>query len=209
MSLAANLRLSSPVAKAALRSGATSTAQTLIVHRRPIFDFTAFGNTNKQYARRKLVGYSMEQMYLVVSDVENYKTFVPWCQKSLVSVKEKDYLKANLIIGFPPINEQYTSEVTMLKPHLVRAECTEGRLFDHLLTLWRFSPGIRSQPQSCLVDFQVSFQFRSSLHSKMANLFFDKVVLQMEEAFIEEVYRRYGKATIPTQIIMTSDTIKA
>lgn len=150
----------------------------------------------------------MEQMYLVVSDVENYNRFVPWCQKSLVSVKKNDYLKANLIIGFPPINEQYVSEVTMLKPHLVRAECTEGRLFDHLLTLWRFSPGIRSQPQSCLVDFQVSFQFRSSLHSKMANLFFDKVVMQMEEAFIEEVNKRYGKATLPTQIIMTSDTIK-
>lgn len=148
----------------------------------------------------------MEQMFAVVSDVENYNSFVPWCQQSLVYIKKTDYLRANLIIGFPPINEQYTSEVTFKKPHLVRAECTEGRLFNHLMTLWRFSPGLRSQPQSCVIDFQVTFEFRSALYSQMANLFFDKVVLQMEDAFVREGNRRYGKPSVPTQILTSDST---
>lgn len=151
----------------------------------------------------------MEQMFNVVSDVENYCKFVPWCKKSLVAYRKPTMLKAELVIGFPPINERYTSHVTLVNPHMVRAECTEGRLFNHLLTVWRFSPGLRAQPTSCVIDFQVAFEFRSLFHSNLANLFFDQVLLQMEGAFITEAARRFGKATIPMQIIEIRNPIKS
>lgn len=143
----------------------------------------------------------MDQVFTVVSDVENYNKFVPWCKKSFVTSREPNRLKADLIIGFPPINESYTSDVTFMRPYIVKAVCTEGRLFNHLLTLWRFSPGLDSIPKSCVIDFQVAFEFRSQLHSQLANLFFDQVVLQMEGAFLKEVIRRYGRSVTPTQIL--------
>lgn len=140
----------------------------------------------------------MEQIYDVVTDVGNYKNFVPFCKKSDITERKKEFLKANLMIGFPPINESYTSRVTWIYPRLVKAECTEGRLFNHLNTLWIFSPGLKNNPQTCVIDFSLSFEFKSIIHSHLSNLFFNEIVRQMENAFIEEAKRRYGRPCIKT-----------
>lgn len=142
--------------------------------------------------------FSAEQMYSVVADVENYRKFVPFCKKSDIISRSKEQLRASLVIGFPPINESYTSKVTMIRPHLVKAECTDGRLFNHLNTLWMFSSGLKNNAQTCVIDFSLSFQFKSVLHSHLSNLFFNEIVRQMENAFIEEAWRRYGRPCMKT-----------
>lgn len=137
-------------------------------------------------------------MYTVVADVKNYRNFVPFCKKSSVLIEKKDFLRAELEIGFPPISESYTSNVSLVRPSLVCAVCTDGRLFSYLETTWRFSPGLRSNPQSCIIDFSIDFEFKSLLHSQLAYMFFDKVIKQMEEAFILEAKRRYGRESLPS-----------
>ena len=41
---------------------------------------------------------------------------------------------------------------------LKQAVCTDGSLFSHLETIWRFAPGTKDLPDSCKVDFYVSVQ---------------------------------------------------
>lgn len=141
----------------------------------------------------------MEQMYTVVTDVENYEKFVPFCKKSIVRTRGPKHMRADLVVGFPPVHESYTSSITLQKPCLVKAVCTEGKLFNHMLTVWKFSPGLKGNPQSCIIDFLVSFELRSLLHSHLAHVFFSEVVRQMEDAFLREATNRFGKATIKTQ----------
>lgn len=140
----------------------------------------------------------MEEMYSVVSDVENYKNFVPFCKCSNVTKRTKNYLRGDLEIGFPPLIESYTSHVTLNEPRLVKANCTDGKLFDHLTTTWQFNPGLKKNKRSCVIDFYVDFQFKSMLHSHLAHMFFNELVRQMESAFFDEAQRRYGKATVQT-----------
>ena len=42
-------------------------------------------------------------MFDVVSEVQYYHTFVPWCKKSKVNFCDDQSLDADLVIGFPPL----------------------------------------------------------------------------------------------------------
>lgn len=171
---------------------------------RGLFDFTPITKTRREFAQKKLAGYSAEQLFSVVADVEKYYTFVPFCKKSYVYGRKPGFLKADLIIGFPPLNESYTSNVTLVKPSLVKAECVDGRLFNYLLTAWQFSPGLKDIPQSCVIDFMVAFEFKSVLHSQLSNLFFDQIVKQMEYAFIAEAGNRFGPPSIKSHVLVSN-----
>nr|XP_046187658.1 coenzyme Q-binding protein COQ10 homolog, mitochondrial-like isoform X2 [Oncorhynchus gorbuscha] len=73
-----------------------------------------------EYSESRTLGYTPEQMYSVVASVDQYQHFVPWCKKSRVVKGKNGDVRAHLEIGFPPIVERYTSEVTVVPNHHVR-----------------------------------------------------------------------------------------
>ncbi|XP_050529390.1 coenzyme Q-binding protein COQ10 homolog B, mitochondrial isoform X2 [Daktulosphaira vitifoliae] len=153
----------------------------------------------KIYRDRKLIGYSPEQIFDVIQDTENYKRFLPFCRQSIVKIRKDNYVKTFLEIGFPPIIENYMSHVTFQRPHVIRAECHEGNLFNHLVTQWNCNPGLNNKSNTCVINFFVSYEFKSQLHSKLTNMFFNELVKQMEQAFFDEAAKRYGQPTIKAQ----------
>jgi coenzyme Q-binding protein COQ10 len=147
------------------------------------------------------MGYSMEQMFDVVLDVSGYEQFLPWCQSSVVLEHRPKYMLAQLRIGISPLTEKYISKVTYNRPFSIIAESKQGRLFNHLVNHWRFAPGLKSHPNSCVVDFSVSFEFKSAFQSKLGNVFFDETAKAMTSAFYTEAQKRYGKESVPSMKI--------
>ena len=54
------------------------------------------------FSDKRVVGYSPEQMFKVVADVDSYHKFVPYCRRSVVTLKKPNRLSANLNVGFQP-----------------------------------------------------------------------------------------------------------
>lgn len=83
--------------------------------------------------------YTPQQLYDVVANVDQYQHFVPWCSKSRAFKGESGDFQAELEIGFPPVVERYTSEVTVIPNHKIRVSVW-GKRHDFLVIAFRPLP---------------------------------------------------------------------
>jgi coenzyme Q-binding protein COQ10 len=122
-------------------------------------------------------------MYAVVADVEKYPEFLPWCAALRVlakeRVKDRDVLRAEMLVGFGAMRERYTSRVVLdASAHTIDVVQTEGP-FRQLESHWRFTP----EGESCRVDFSIAFEFTSRLFDAVVGKAFELVLLKMTDAF--------------------------
>lgn len=152
------------------------------------------GDVSRKHQEQRLMGYSQQQMYDVVADVEHYKDFVPWCVISHVIKKSPTYLEAELEVGFQLFIERYISKVTLAPPHSVQTVTQESTLFHHLHSTWDIKPGPNTG--TCWLSFQVDFAFKSPLYRQVATMFFDEVVQHMMTAFESRCNTMYGPSAL-------------
>ena len=162
------------------------------------------GVSKKEYSERRLIGYSMDEMFRVISAVPEYAEFVPYCRRSRVIGKKKKgdgvVEEVKMEVGFPPfLTETFVSTVLTAGPHLVKAVCTESTFFKHLVCDWRFGPGLPSDRRTCSVEFSVSFELHSQWHSNLADVYFDRLVRQQVDTFLDRAQTKYGLPAIPPQ----------
>ncbi|GFR50468.1 hypothetical protein Agub_g12524, partial [Astrephomene gubernaculifera] len=150
---------------------------------------------SKKYNQRRLVGWTPEQLYTVVSRVEDYYKFVPWCQRStVVKPASNNYMEAELEVGFQVLVERYTSQVFLAPGRSVRSRVADSSLFHHLDSTWTMEAG--PTPRTCWLSFSVDFAFRSQLHGYLADIFFNEVVKQMSGAFEGRCATLYGPSSL-------------
>jgi coenzyme Q-binding protein COQ10 len=121
----------------------------------------------KRHHERRLIRYPAKLLYEVVSNVDKYHEFVPWCRQSKVLTRSNDRLSAELTVGFKYLTERYVSQVQLRAPQQVIATSFQTNLFESLRTEWKFSPA--HDPDNTWVNFQVDFQFRSALYNELYN----------------------------------------
>lgn len=140
---------------------------------------------------KKVLDFSVEQLYNIIIDIDSYQEFVPWCGGSRVLERYNSYLIADLVIKFKLYTEKYRSKVAFEAPNggfaLVEAEMIEGP-FKYLTNNWRLS---KKNSQQTLVSFFVDFEFKSSVLDKVVGLVFESTSKRMIEAFEQRAHAIY------------------
>ena len=147
-----------------------------------------------QFEVARIVRHSPEQMFDLVADVEKYPEFVPLCERLKVRQRRvidgREVLIADLTAGYGPVNETFTSRVTLDRPQLVIAvEYIDGP-FRHLDNRWTFRPAA----DGCEVDFWISYEFKSRMLSALMGSMFDKAFRKFSSAFEARADRIYQPA---------------
>jgi len=142
------------------------------------------------HAEKRKMPYSAEQIFALVSDVERYPEFLPWCRSCKVTHRESDTVfYADLVIGYKLVQERFTSKVTLEAPNLVRVEYVKGPM-KHLSNHWRFI----SEPEgSCEVDFTIDFEFKNKMLQNLMGAFFNEIIKKMIGAFEARAVELYQK----------------
>ena len=139
----------------------------------------------------RIVPYTADLMYAVVSDVEHYPDFLPWVVALRVLSRGENRITAEMAVGYGALRERYTSSI-LLDPAARRIDVTQVESsrgpFKTLENHWRFTP----HEEGCEVEFSILFEFRSRLLHSVAGSKFEKVMLKMTDAF-EEQAKRIGE----------------
>ncbi|HEX4302363.1 MAG TPA: type II toxin-antitoxin system RatA family toxin [Rhizomicrobium sp.] len=136
------------------------------------------------HSETRIVPYTVDLMYRVVADVEQYPQFLPWVVALRVlsreQVKNRDVLTAEMAVGYGALRETYTSRV-ILDPaaHAIDVAQTSGP-FKQLENHWRFAP---AEQGGCRVDFSLAYEFKSRILNAVAGAAFGKVYIKMADAF--------------------------
>lgn len=139
------------------------------------------------HAEKKILPYTPEQMFDMVSDVAAYPDFLPWCIALRLRSSSEEELVADMVIGFKMFREQFTSRVTLERPNLIHVEYEDGP-FKFLKNHWKFEP----DNKGCLVDFSVEFEFHSRILEMAIGKVFTEAVHRMVTAFEKRAKTLYG-----------------
>ena len=125
--------------------------------------------------------YNAKELFDIVLDIEKYPDYIPWCKKINILKKNKNSIKANMIVNYKLLpTQQFISIVTYdVKNLFIKTQYIEGPL-KNLDTIWKF---VKIEKNKTIVNFKIKFEFKNFFHQKISEVFYSLVENKMMESF--------------------------
>ena len=145
----------------------------------------------KTVKKSVLIWYSPAEMYRLVTDVDQYPQFLPWCDKARVVSHEENGMLAEIGIAFSGIHQTFTTRNAHLVDRQVVINLVNGP-FSQLEGEWNFLPLGDVTQRACKVELALTYGFDSTL-GKLISPVFDKIAGSMVDAFVKRARQVYGE----------------
>jgi len=142
-----------------------------------------------KYSNSKIIDQNANKIFEVVTKVENYPKFIPWCHGARIISRSENEIIADLIILFKAINLKYTSRVTIENnikndgTALIETKMIKGP-FKFLESRWKLK---KFDKTSTDVDFNIEFLLKSKLLEKLLTPLFNKACSKILNSFDEYI----------------------
>lgn len=137
--------------------------------------------------KSRIIGYSCEQMFRIVNDVEQYSQFVPHCIESSVCHRDEDEVQATLVISAAGMSKSFTTHNRLQHNKMIEIRLVDGP-FSHLEGFWRFD----EVPEGCKISFDLEFEFSGKMLSMLLGPIFDQITNKMVDSFCARADSLYG-----------------
>ena len=132
-----------------------------------------------KHEERRIIKHTPSNLFKLVSDVQRYPEFLPWCLGARVKNNSKNNFDADLIIGFKIYKEIYSSQVILDHVNKKIIVNYKDGPFEHLDNYWIFKDNMKG----CEVEFMVDFKFKSVFLQTLMETLFSEAVRRMVGAF--------------------------
>jgi ribosome-associated toxin RatA of RatAB toxin-antitoxin module len=147
----------------------------------------------KHVRKSVLLWYSPVEMYELVTDVQDYPAFLPWCEKAEVLEQHDDGVTARLGLAYRGVRHAFTTRNQHVPGVSVTVQLVDGP-FSLLDGTWVFHPLGRpgSEDQACKVEFDLRYAFASKALETVVSPVFDKVANTFVDSFVRRAEDVYG-----------------
>ena len=136
-----------------------------------------------------LIWYSAQEMFDLVTDVDRYSEFLPWCDHASV-VPEGTGMLAEIGIAFGGLHQTFKTHNEHVPGREVSMKLIEGP-FSNLEGQWKFTP-LGERQRACKVELELHYGFSSGTLSRLVGPVFDKIAGSMVEAFVKRAEQVHG-----------------
>jgi ribosome-associated toxin RatA of RatAB toxin-antitoxin module len=157
----------------------------------------------KHVNKSVLLWYSPREMYALVTAVEDYSKFLPWCERAEVLQQHDDGVTARLHLSFAGVRQAFTTRNTHVDGREVHMKLVDGP-FSQLEGTWRFTPlqmpgqpttaeePGAAEPTACKVEFSLQYAFSSRSLALVISPVFDRIANTFVDAFVKRAEQVYG-----------------
>jgi ribosome-associated toxin RatA of RatAB toxin-antitoxin module len=149
----------------------------------------------KQVKKSVLLWYTPREMYELVTAVERYPEFLPWCSKVEVLEREGDTVTARLHLAYAGVRHAFTTRNRNEDGRSVRMELVDGP-FSHLDGVWQFlplnKPGADAEATACKIAFELSYAFSSGALEAVVSPVFDRIANTFVDSFVQRAESLHG-----------------
>ncbi len=156
----------------------------------------------KHVQKSVLLWYSPSEMYALVTNVQDYPKFLPWCDRAEVLQTHDDGVTARLHIAFAGVRQAFTTRNVNIDAEQVVMKLVDGP-FSKLEGVWKFIPlqapgqpaqgeGAAAQPTACKVEFSLQYAFANRPLEMVVSPVFDRIANTFVDAFVKRAEQVYG-----------------
>jgi ribosome-associated toxin RatA of RatAB toxin-antitoxin module len=138
-----------------------------------------------------LLWHSAQDMFSLVTDVERYPQFLPWCDRAEVVERSVDGMTAKVGLTMGGVRQSFTTRNAHEVGRRVRMQLVEGP-FSVLDGTWEFTPLDHAERSACKVEFRLSYGFANAALSALVGPVFDRIAASLVDAFVKRAETVYG-----------------
>jgi ribosome-associated toxin RatA of RatAB toxin-antitoxin module len=139
-----------------------------------------------------LIWFSPEEMQALVTDVDRYSEFLPWCDHATVLERDASGMTAEIGIAFSGIRQTFTTRNSHAVPGEVSMQLVKGP-FSALEGQWTFHPLGDGSQRACKVELRLRYGFASNTLAMLVGPVFDKIAGSLVDAFVKRAADVYGE----------------
>lgn len=144
----------------------------------------------REVRRSALLPFTAGQLYGLVTDVERYPEFLPWCTAARVLADEGQYVTVSLGLARGRVRGNFTTRNCLVPDRSVEMRLVEGP-FSLLEGRWDFLP---IQEAGTRAELQIRFQTRGLISGLALGPAFEQICNQLVDAFARRAHQVFRGA---------------
>jgi ribosome-associated toxin RatA of RatAB toxin-antitoxin module len=146
----------------------------------------------KTVTRSALLWYSPQEMFRVVTEVDHYPQFLPWCEGARVVSQDDSGILVEIGIGFGGIHHKFTTRNQHVDGRQVSMKLVDGP-FSQLDGEWHFTALGDGSQRASKVELSLTYGFAHSSLERLIGSAFDHIAVSMVDAFVHRATQVYGE----------------